>query len=155
MHHPKYRMSVNDWYTFRDKIQGNYKAFPHITAISRKSNSQRIQNWLYISILLIFMSRLHNYQKWCLPYRKAFAWLSVRKQIHTPVFSVSCDFFLWCYVQEQAFVPPLPLDVDKLKLGITTAIETTDRNMLERVWNELDYGLDICRVTNGAHIEHP
>jgi hypothetical protein len=39
-------------------------------------------------------------------------------------------------------------------LRITTAIETTDRNMLERVWAELDYRLDICRVMNGAHIEH-
>jgi hypothetical protein len=42
-------------------------------------------------------------------------------------------FFLWGYVKEQVFVPPLPLDIDELKLRITTAIETTDRNMLERV----------------------
>ena len=26
--------------------------------------------------------------------------------------------------------------------------------MLGRVWQELDYRLDVCRVTNGAHIEH-
>ena len=26
--------------------------------------------------------------------------------------------------------------------------------MLERVWQELDYRLDVCRVTNGTHIEH-
>ena len=23
-----------------------------------------------------------------------------------------------------------------------------------KVWEELDYRLDVCRVTNGAHIEH-
>jgi hypothetical protein len=34
------------------------------------------------------------------------------------------DFFLSAYVKEQAFVPPLPLDVDELKLRITAATET-------------------------------
>jgi hypothetical protein len=41
-------------------------------------------------------------------------------------------------------VPPLPPDIDELKLRITAAVETIDRNMLERVWD----GLDVCRVTN-------
>jgi hypothetical protein len=52
------------------------------------------------------------------------------------------------------FVPPLSLDIDELKLRITAAIETIGRNMLEKVWDELDYRMDICRVTNGANIEH-
>jgi hypothetical protein len=65
-----------------------------------------------------------------------------------------CGFFLWGYVKEKLFVPPLPLDIDELKLRIAVAIETIDRNILERVWDELDYRLGICRVTNGAHIEH-
>jgi hypothetical protein len=65
-----------------------------------------------------------------------------------------CDFFLWGYVKEQAFVAPLQLHIDELKLIITVAIEKIDRNMLERKWDELGYRLDICRVTNGAHIEH-
>jgi hypothetical protein len=82
-----YRMSVNDWYTFGNKIQWNYKAYPHITGISRKSNSQKFQNWRYISILPIFTARLRNFQKWRLPQRSAFAWLSIWKQIHAPVFS--------------------------------------------------------------------
>jgi hypothetical protein len=51
-------------------------------------------------------------------------------------------------------VPPLPLDIDELKLRIVALLETVDRNALERVWGGLDYRLDICRVTNGAHIEH-
>jgi hypothetical protein len=67
----------------------------------------------------------------------------------------SCDFFLWGYVKEQLFVPPLPLeDIDELKLTITAAVETIHRNVLERLWDELDYRLDICRVMNGAHTEH-
>jgi hypothetical protein len=51
-------------------------------------------------------------------------------------------------------VPPVPLDIDELKLRITAAVDTIGRNMLERVWEMLDYRLDTCRVTNGAHIEH-
>jgi len=26
--------------------------------------------------------------------------------------------------------------------------------MLTRVWQELEYRIDVCRVTSGAHIEH-
>jgi hypothetical protein len=28
------------------------------------------------------------------------------------------------------------------------------RAMLTRVWQELEYRIDVCRVTRGAHIEH-
>jgi hypothetical protein len=29
-----------------------------------------------------------------------------------------------------------------------------DAPMLTRVWQELEYRIDVCRVTRGAHIEH-
>jgi hypothetical protein len=48
-----------------------------------------------------------------------------------------CDFFLWGYVKEQVFVLPLPLDIDELKFIFTAAVEIIDRNMSERVWDEL------------------
>ena len=34
-----------------------------------------------------------------------------------------------------------------------TAIETFTADMLQTVWNELDYRVDVCRITKGAHIE--
>ena len=37
---------------------------------------------------------------------------------------------------------------------IRTAIETIIADMLQTVWNELDFPVDVCRITNGAHIEH-
>jgi hypothetical protein len=29
-----------------------------------------------------------------------------------------------------------------------------DRDVLKRVWNEMDYRIDVCRITKGGHIEH-
>jgi len=35
-----------------------------------------------------------------------------------------------------------------------TAIETLTADMLQIVWNELDYLVDVCRITKDAHIEN-
>ena len=37
---------------------------------------------------------------------------------------------------------------------IRTAIETITADMLQTFWNELDYRVDVRRITKGAHIEH-
>ena len=29
-----------------------------------------------------------------------------------------------------------------------------DRDMLTRVWNEMDYGIYVCRITKGGNIKH-
>ena len=42
----------------------------------------------------------------------------------------------------------------ELKVRIRTAIETITADMLQTVWNELRYRVDVCRITKGAHIEH-
>ena len=65
-----------------------------------------------------------------------------------------CDFFLWGYIKDQVYVPPLPASILELKVRIRTAIETITADMLQTVWNELDYRVDVCRITKGAHIEH-
>jgi hypothetical protein len=36
---------------------------------------------------------------------------------------------------------------------IRTAVEIITADMLQTVWNELDYRVDVCRITKGAHIE--
>ena len=55
----------------------------------------------------------------------------------------------------EVYVPSLPASIPELKVRIRTAIETITADMLQTVWNELDYRVDVCRITNGAHIEHP
>ena len=37
---------------------------------------------------------------------------------------------------------------------IETAIETITADMPHTVWNELDFRVDVCRITKGAHIEY-
>ena len=37
---------------------------------------------------------------------------------------------------------------------IRTAIETITADMLQTVWNELDFRVDVCRIIKDAHIEH-
>jgi len=65
-----------------------------------------------------------------------------------------CDFFLWGYVKDQVFVLPLPYDLTDLKARIIASVKKVDAPMLTRVWQELEYHIDVCRVTHGAHIEH-
>jgi hypothetical protein len=65
-----------------------------------------------------------------------------------------CDFFLWGYVIDQAFVPPMSHDPADLKARIIAAVKNVDAPMLTRVWQELEYHIDVCRVTRGAHIKH-
>jgi len=51
-------------------------------------------------------------------------------------------------------VPPLPANLQDLRNRITAAVALVDRDVLTRVWNEKDYGIDICPITKGGHIEH-
>ena len=47
-----------------------------------------------------------------------------------------------------------PASIPELKVRIRTAIENITADMLQTVWNELDYRVDVCRITKGAHIAH-
>jgi hypothetical protein len=50
----------------------------------------------------------------------------------------------------EVYVPALAASIPELKVRIRTAIETITADM----WNELDYHVDVCRTTKGAHTEH-
>ena len=64
-----------------------------------------------------------------------------------------CDFFLWGFVKDSVCVPPLPMSLKELRDRITHTLQTITSDMLHRVWDEFDYRVDVCRVTQGAHIE--
>ncbi|GBL85749.1 hypothetical protein AVEN_193194-1 [Araneus ventricosus] len=65
-----------------------------------------------------------------------------------------CDFFLWGYVRDKVYVPPMSTTLQALQERITAAVTDIYGNILLNVWTELDYRWDVCRVTKGAHIEH-
>ena len=47
----------------------------------------------------------------------------------------------------------LPLSIPELKVRNRTAIGTITADMLQTVWNELEYHVDVCRITKGVNIE--
>jgi hypothetical protein len=47
-----------------------------------------------------------------------------------------------------------PCDLDDLKSRFIAAVKNIDVPILTRVWQELEYRIDVHRVTRGAHIEH-
>ena len=61
--------------------------------------------------------------------------------------------FFWGFVKDTVFVPPLHANLQDLRNRITAAVALVDRDMLTRVWNEMDYRIDVCRITKGGHIE--
>jgi hypothetical protein len=38
--------------------------------------------------------------------------------------------------------------------SITAAVALVDRDMLTRMWDEMDYRIDVCRITEGGYFEH-
>jgi len=62
------------------------------------------------------------------------------------------DFFLWRYVKDKMFLTPVP-DITNWKARITDAFATITEDMLENMWRETDYQLDVLRATKGAHVE--
>ena len=65
-----------------------------------------------------------------------------------------CDFFLWRFVKDTVFVPPVPANLQALLDRITAAVALIDRDMLTSVWNELDYRLDVCHIGQRGYIGH-
>ena len=64
-----------------------------------------------------------------------------------------CDFFRWGFVKDSMYVPPLPVSLRKLRYQITHALQAITADMLQWVWDKFDYRVDVCHVTQGAHIE--
>jgi hypothetical protein len=56
-------------------------------------------------------------------------------------------------LKDSVYVPPLPMSLKKLRDRITHAVHTITADMLHRVWDEFGYRVEVCCVTQGAHIE--
>jgi hypothetical protein len=57
-------------------------------------------------------------------------------------------------VKDVIFVPSLPANLRDLRNRITAAVALVNRDMLTRVWDEMDYCIDVFRISKGGNIEH-
>ncbi|KAJ4452056.1 hypothetical protein ANN_03572 [Periplaneta americana] len=65
-----------------------------------------------------------------------------------------CDFYLWEYIKDRVYVPPLPQTLVQLRERINNAVMAIDRTTLHKVWNELDYRLDILQLQMNDYRYH-
>jgi hypothetical protein len=63
------------------------------------------------------------------------------------------DFCVWGFVEDDVYLPPKPVTLSNLKDRIQTASAKTERRLVQNVWLEFGYPLDVRRATNGAHTE--
>ncbi|GFS80828.1 uncharacterized protein TNCV_1334561 [Trichonephila clavipes] len=101
-----------------------------------------VRDWLNITILDQWIFRRGPHEKPC------FAWPS-RSPHLTP-----CDFYVWGFIKNNVYVPPLPADFPDLRHRIEAAVARITSDTLNNVWDELAYRLDVVHGTNGTHIEH-
>lgn len=62
------------------------------------------------------------------------------------------DFFLWSYVKDTVYANTVR-EFQDLRARIVETLRTIPPDMLQRILRELEYRLDILRVTKGAHVE--
>jgi hypothetical protein len=63
------------------------------------------------------------------------------------------EFFLWEFINDRVFVPPLPANVIELRTRITAEVGEVRPEMLHSLWQEIHYRWDICHFTIGSLIE--
>jgi hypothetical protein len=64
----------------------------------------------------------------------------------------SLDFYFSWYVKQTVYSVRIS-NIKHLKQQIKEVAASVNPNVLGRVWQEIEYRLDVCRATNGAQIE--
>jgi hypothetical protein len=64
------------------------------------------------------------------------------------------DFSFWEFVKDNVYIPPMPVDLREIRDRIVNTIALVDAIFLDKLWDKLEYRLDVCRITRGSHIEH-
>jgi hypothetical protein len=62
------------------------------------------------------------------------------------------DYYFCGYVMQCAYSVRIN-DTEHLKVRITEAVHSVTPDVLRRVWQELEYRLNVCRATKESHIE--
>jgi hypothetical protein len=64
------------------------------------------------------------------------------------------DFSFWRFVKDNVHIPPMPVGLQELRDRIVNAIALVHVIFLDKLWVELEYRLDVCRINRGSNIEH-
>jgi hypothetical protein len=60
------------------------------------------------------------------------------------------NFFLWGFMKDEVYIPPMPITMNNLKDQIQTATANTDQPLLQNVWHEVN----IILMCAGQQLEH-
>ncbi|GBM49510.1 hypothetical protein AVEN_85959-1 [Araneus ventricosus] len=63
-------------------------------------------------------------------------------------------FFSMGLCSRRVYVPPMLKTIEELKVRICNALASVTEQMLQNVWREMDYHLNVVHVTKGSRIEH-
>lgn len=63
------------------------------------------------------------------------------------------DFF-WLPIIDLVYVPWQPKTLEEIWEEIRATVMMIKMTTIQNVWNELNYYLDVCHVTQGVHIDH-
>ena len=99
-----------------------------------------------------YLGEVGEYVNTCFPGR----WIGRTAPIAWPPHSLDLtplDFFLWGFVKDRVFVPPLPANFVELQTRITASVAEVMPEMLRSVWQETDCRWDVYRIIGGSHIE--
>ena len=69
-----------------------------------------------------------------------------------------CDYFLWGFVKDAVYVPPLPTNLKDLRNRITAAANSVTQDIRHQDWDEFNYRLDhgcANHDTEGKHFKFP
>jgi len=62
------------------------------------------------------------------------------------------DIFLWGYIKNIVYGEKIR-NIQHLQDRITSAIENVTQDMIQKMWQGIEFGLDVSRATNVAHTE--
>ncbi|KAG8268281.1 hypothetical protein J6590_030659 [Homalodisca vitripennis] len=82
------------------------------------------------------------------------SYVVVMRQLHGLPDLTPLDFFLLGFHKRYGVRTSFASHSPELRARIYAAAEQVTPEMLVRVWEEIHYRWDVCRITNGSHIEY-
>jgi hypothetical protein len=83
------------------------------------------------------------------PDRTCCKWRQQPSPLAIPFDLTPCDFFLWGFIKDNVYMASLSTPIQELRDQITHALQAITATMLHRVWDEFEYRVDVCRVSQG------